>query len=278
MSPMMMDETACSNPLGPSRTKWHLWDDEETITVYASLARLHTRLAPYFEVLAREAHATGVPIMRHPFLYHPREAEVWGSDSSFYLGPSLFTSPVVERGVTVKDTWLPPGKWVDIDDHTVYDGGKHASIPAPLDKLPLLVKDGGIVPMLDGSIDTLAPATDPSVVTPAQVADRLDVVVALSAGNEARITLVDGTELIARRKTAGGASSGFATVTASQLAMCDGKAQADGCLLATEDPMVSRLRLTTPLAAVSDVAHDDLELSAHGPSARRVRWDVLRTH
>jgi alpha-glucosidase (family GH31 glycosyl hydrolase) len=275
VSPMMMDETACSNPLG-RREKWHLWDDQETIDLYGGLARLHTRLAPYFEVLAREAHATGVPIMRHPFLYHPHEPEVWAGDSSFYLGPSLFTSPVVQRGVTVKDTWLPPGKWADLADLVVYEGGKHVSIPAPLAKLPLLLKDGGIVPMLDASIETLAPATDPAVVTPATVADRLDVIVALSSGKEARITLADGTELVARRKVAGGVASGYAEVTPEEVAMCDGSPPGNGCVSARDEGMVSRLRVTTPLALSTESAHDDVELSVRGPLARRVRWDVLR--
>lgn len=277
VSPIMMEQNACSNPLG-KREKWKLWNDQETIDVYGAMARLHTRLAPYFEVLARESHVTGTPIMRHPFLYHPREPEVWTADSSFYLGPSLFTSPVVHRGVTVKDTWLPPGKWVDLTDLVVYEGGKRVAIPAPLAKLPLLVKDGGIVPLLDASIETLAPASEPSVITPAKVADRLDVVVALSPGREARITLVDGTELVARRTSGGSAASGYAAVTPEQVAMCDGKAPAEGCVSAREEGMVSRLRVTTPLALSTDVAHDDVELSAKGPVARRVRWDVLRTH
>ena len=279
MSPMMMDETACSNPLGMGdKNKWHLWDDQETVDVYAGLARLHTRLAPYFEVLARQAHATGVPIMRHPFLLHPREVEAWAEESSFYLGPSLYTSPVVQRGETVKNTWLPPGKWVDLADLAVYEGGRRASIPAPLTKLPLLLGDGGIVPMLDASIDTLAPATDPSVVTIAKVADRLDVIVALSPGKEARIVLADGTELVARRKTGGGVASGYAEVTPEQVPTCEGKPADQGCLVAREEGMVARLRITTPLVAKSDVAHDDLELSARGPTARRIRWDVLKTH
>ena len=277
VSPMMMDETACSNPLG-RREKWHLWDDQETIDVYGGLARLHTRLAPYFEVLAREAHATGVPIMRHPFLYHPREPEVWTSDSSFYLGPSLFTSPVVQRGATSKETWLPPGKWVDLADLAVYEGGKRSTIPAPLTKLPLLVKDGGIVPMLDSSIETLAPATDPTVVTIAKVADRLDVTVALTPGKEARIVLADGTELVARRNVGGGSVSGYAEVPVEQIAMCEGQRADQGCMLATEEGMVSRLRITTPLNNVVTIAHDDVSLSAHGPLARRIRWDVLRLH
>jgi len=277
MSPMMMDETACSNPVSGARQKWHLWDDQETIDIYGALSRLHTRLSPYFDVLARQAHATGVPIMRHPFLYHPREAEAWAEESSFYLGPSLYTSPVVYRGRTTKDTWLPPGKWIDFDDFTVYEGGKHSVIPAPLAKLPLLVKDGGIVPLLDSSVDTLVASTDPAVVSMDKVADRLDVVVALSPGKDASLTLADGTVLTARRKTAGGVASGLAEVTAAQVAMCEGKTPDQGCLVAAYAGMVARLRITTPLTATSDIAHDDVELSARGPIARRVRWDVLRT-
>ncbi len=278
VSPMMMDETACSNPLG-RREKWHLWDDQETIDVYGGLARLHTRLAPYFEVLAREAHATGVPIMRHPFLYHPREPEAWASDSSFYLGPSLFTSPVVQRGATTKETWLPPGKWVDLADLVVYDGGKRSTIPAPLAKLPLLVKDGGIVPMLDASIETLAPATDPSVVTMAKVADRLDVTVALSRGKEARIVLADGTELVARRKVGGRRRERLRRRSrrAARDVRRHGAPIRAACWPARRGwsrASASRRRSAPRV----DVAHDDIELSAHGPLARRIRWDVLRLH
>jgi alpha-glucosidase len=280
VSPIMMEQNACSHPVGEPREKWKLWNDQETIDVYGAMARLHTRLAPYFDVLARESHRSGAPIMRHPFLVHPREPEAWAAESSFYLGPSLFASPVVQRGVTVKEAWLPPGTWVDLADLAVYEGGQRASIPAPLAKLPLLVRDGGIVPMLDPSIETLAPATDPTVVTPATVADRLDVIVALTPGKEARITLADGTELVARRKTPASAraASGYAAVPAEELAMCTGKPASEGCLDAGNEGMVSRLRVTTPLATATDVAHDDLELSAKGPVARRIRWDVLRAH
>lgn len=245
VSPIMMEQNACSNPITGRRVKWKLWDDEETVQVYSDMARLHTRLAPYFEVLARQANATGIPIMRHPFLLHPKEPEGWAVESAFYLGPSLYAAPVVERGVTVKETWLPPGKFVDIGDgaFTEYEGGRRVSIPAPLGKLPLLVADGGIVPMLDPSIDTLAPATDPSVVTPETVKDVLDVVVALSPGREARITLADGTELVARRSPGG---------------------------------VVGRVRIASELVARSSLSHEDLVLEANGPRPRTIRWDVHR--
>lgn len=263
VSPIMMEQNACSSPLTPKR-KWKLWDDDETIEVYGAMSRLHTRLAPYFEVLAREAHATGIPIMRHPFLLHPREPEAWRAESTFYLGPSLWAAPVVERGARAKDTWLPPGKWLDLDDGAVYEGDKHVTIPAPLGKLPLLLRDGGIVPMLDASVDTLAPATDPTVVTAESVSDRIDVLVALSPGRDARIVLADGTELVAKRLDGGGPASG--------LPPGDPQACTAGCV----DGMPGRVRLSTALVDRSSVAHEDLVLEAKGPRARRVRWDVHR--
>lgn len=270
VSPIMMEQNACANPLG-RRQKWKLWDDDETIRVYADMARLHTRLMPYFEVLSRASAASGVPIMRHPFLLYPREPEAWKAESSFYLGPSLWAAPVVERGATQKDTWLPPGKWVELVDHAAYEGGQRVVVPAPLDRLPLFVKDGGIVPLLDPSIETLAPATEPGVVTLEVVKDRLDVVVALSPGRDARIVLADGTELVARRSVEGGAPSPLAEVTDDALADCE-----DGCVSAAASGGVDRLRITTPLGAAYAVTHGDVTVESRGPLARRIRWDVLR--
>ncbi len=272
VSPIMMEQNACANPLG-RREKWKLWNDAETIAIYADMARLHTRLMPYFEVLAREANRSGIPIMRHPFLHHPHEPDAWKVESAFYLGPSLWAAPVVTRGATTKETWLPPGRWVDLVDHAVYEGGRKVTLPAPLGRLPLLLRDGGIVPLLDASIETLAPATTPGVVTTDTVKDRLDVVVGLSAGHEAKTTLADGTELVARRAraTVSAAPSGLAEVLPEQVAQCEA-----GCMNAKAEGGVERLRVTTPLAARFSVTHGDTTLDAKGPSARRVRWDVLR--
>jgi alpha-glucosidase (family GH31 glycosyl hydrolase) len=271
VSPIMMEQNACANPLG-RRQKWKLWNDAETVSVYSDMARLHTRLLPYFEVLARESNRSGIPIMRHPFLHHPRDPEAWKAESAFYLGASLWAAPVVERGATTKDTWLPPGKWVDLVDRAVYEGGRRSTLPAPLARLPLLLKDGGIVPMLDPSIDTLAPATEPGVVTLDQVKDRLDVVVALSVGRDAKIVLVDGTELVARRAAASAPLSALPEVAPDSIAACEG-----GCVNTSVDGAVDRLRVTTPLAPEYSVTHGDVTLEVRGgPLARRIRWDVMR--
>ena len=270
VSPIMMEQDACANPLA-DKEKWRLWNDEETIEVYRRWARLHTRLAPYFWALANDAHATGRPITVHPFVLHPDAPEALAIDDAFYLGPSLYAAPVVRRGETTKETWLPPGRWIDLDDYRVYAGPAQVEIPAPLAKLPLLIGAGGIVPMLDPTIDTLAPASDASVVSVDSVADRLDVLVALESGQSARIALADGTELEAARGTSdSGNPMALEEVDEDALADCA------GCFRQNGEGDVDRVRASSQLATESELALADLVLTARGPSARRIRWDVLR--
>ncbi|MCC6898352.1 MAG: hypothetical protein IT377_05220 [Polyangiaceae bacterium] len=271
VSPIMMEQNACSNPLG-KQTKWSLWNDDETVEHYARYARLHTRLEPYFSSLAQAAHETGRPLMLHPFLVHPDAAGARAIDDAFYLGPALYTSPVVRRGQTQKKTWLPPGRFVHFDTYALYSGDQTVTIPAPLGQLPLFLVENQILPLLDPSIDTLAPATDPEVVTPAAVADRLDVKVVLGKNGHARFELADGTVLEAKRLGADAGNPGqLAEVTASEIAGCA------GCYVTDQKGDVKRTRVTSKLGKGSSSKVGDLELTVSGGPARRVRWEVLRS-
>lgn len=270
VSPIMMEQDACSNPLG-KKEKWKLWNDDETIEHYAKHARLHTRLQPYFLVLARLAHETGRPLTLHPFLTHPGEPAARDVEDGYWLGPALYASPVVRRGQVEKETWLPPGRFVHFEDLTVYEGGGTVTIPAPLGKLPLLLAEGQILPLLDPFIDTLAPATDPAVVTLADVADRLDVVVALPKAGEAKLTLVDGTTLVASRAPGDqGNPDGLIEAMQGEIDGCS------GCFAESQKGDVHRLRVTTELGTSSTITLSDIKLVVSGGPAKRVRWDVLR--
>jgi alpha-glucosidase len=270
VSPWWKEENACANPL-MAETKWSLWDDAETISTYAQWASLHTRLQPYFLVLAQLASTTGQPLTMHPFLLDPQNPSTWAVDDAFYLGPALFAAPVVRRGQTWKDTWLPAGRFVDLYDYTVFTGGTQVQIVAPLDKLPLLLKEEEVLPMLDPSIQTLAPATVSTVVTPDSVSDRLDVVVALSVGGTATLTLVDGTVLTASRgATDNGNPANLQGASSSQIADCA------LCYLVTPTGDVSRLQANSSNGTSSEVVVSDLDLKVQGGPSRRVRWDILR--
>jgi alpha-D-xyloside xylohydrolase len=70
----------------------------------------------------------------------------------------------VVAGQTQRDVAFPGGVWFDWFDGTIYDGGSTITVPAPLSKLPLFLRAGGIVPLLRPSIDTLSPTTMPNMV------------------------------------------------------------------------------------------------------------------
>jgi hypothetical protein len=179
----------------------------------------------------------------------------------------------VRRGQTEKVGWLPPGRFVDLDDHRVYTGGAVVTIPAPLAKLPLLLVENHLVPMLDASIDTLAPSSaDPTVVTPDKVSDRLDVIALLGAAGTATMTLDDGTTLTATRVAASaGNPDGLASSTADAIADCA------SCYVDDAIGDVTRVRANTAAASTGGMLHvDDVELTVAGGPPRRVRWEILR--
>jgi alpha-D-xyloside xylohydrolase len=134
-----------------------------TVDVYRTYARLHMRLFPYEWSYAQRIKVDGRPLQRPLGLAHP-EMGIHPSDS-YLFGDELLVAPVLTRGERRRETVVPAGTWIDWWDGTPYASDGHAAIAidAPLDKLPLLLRDGAIVPMLRPTIDTLATAADPSV-------------------------------------------------------------------------------------------------------------------
>jgi alpha-D-xyloside xylohydrolase len=246
MSSDMHDEDACSG----GGTKATIWSSADAQTAWRTYAKLHTRLAPYLSALAAHAHATGTPVVMSPWLVHPERRGLAPVGDAFYFGASLYVVPVVARGATTVTATLPPGLFVDWRDGTLYEGDVSATLPAPLTELPLLLVDGNLVPMLDPSIDTLAPETSPTVIGPADVADVYDVVGAVSrATGAATFTLADG---------------GTFTVE------YDGSPIAcAGCTASRLGPRVQRVQVE----ATADVDAGGLALHATGVS-RRLRWDI----
>ncbi len=119
-----------------------------------------------------------------------------GVTVEYYFGPSLYVAPVVSRGATTRTFWLPPGAWVDWWTLAPVEGGTMVTRDAPLDTIPLYLESGGIVAMLDPSVVTLAPHTDPTVVGLADVTGTYDVRAAIDpAAGAGHTTLADGTVL-----------------------------------------------------------------------------------
>ncbi|HEX9006110.1 MAG TPA: TIM-barrel domain-containing protein, partial [Bacteroidota bacterium] len=109
-----------------------------------SYISLRYRLLPYIYTLAYQNYATGIPLVRPLFFSDPSMSS--GSDS-YLWGEAFLVSPVTAAGQTSKTVALPPGTWYNYWTDQPLHGGTTATVPAPLETLPLFVKAGSIVPM-----------------------------------------------------------------------------------------------------------------------------------
>jgi len=174
--------------------------DDEMLGWYRTYARLHLRLFPYEWTYAMNIARDGRPIARPLGLVYP---ELGAHPSDEYLfGDALLVAPVLARGVTSRPVLLPAGRWVDWWTGSVVEGGGAITADAPLGTLPLYLQEGGIVPMLRPTIDTLRGTTQPSIVD-AYATDPGVLWARVAPGPASSFTLFDGTALTQERDAAG---------------------------------------------------------------------------
>jgi alpha-D-xyloside xylohydrolase len=166
--------------------------DQEMLGWYREYTRLHLRLWPYVWTYAQRLAVDGRPIQRALGLAYP-ELGVH-PDDLYLLGDHLFVAPVVARGQTEKQLFFPPGEWLRWWTGEAHAGATHATVDAPLPRLPLFLRAGGIVPMLRPTIDAIAPTTAPARVdsyatTPGVLYARVAI------GERSTFSLFDGAEL-----------------------------------------------------------------------------------
>src|SRR5215831_11213384 len=110
-------------------------------------AELRYRFLPYTYTLAWQAHTLGLPLMRPLVLNYPRDPRTWTLDHEYLWGDDLLVAPVTREGATAWPVYLPDGEWFDFWTGERHTGPGGVTLAAPLDRLPLLVRAGAILPL-----------------------------------------------------------------------------------------------------------------------------------
>jgi alpha-glucosidase (family GH31 glycosyl hydrolase) len=154
----------------PESERPQVWD-EGIVRHWRRWAKLRTQLYPYLAAAARTYRRSGLPIMRHLALVHPRDRRAAGQEDEFMFGPDLLAAPVLDPGARRRAVYLPRGRWVDLWRSARYrtrdgglslrrarllGGGRSVRLAAPLAELPLLARAGTLLPLLPPDVDTLA--------------------------------------------------------------------------------------------------------------------------
>jgi len=146
----------CFTPVFMVMSGWAKKDKQPYIygEPYTSINRkyleLKMRLTPYMYTYCEQAHETGVPASRAMVLEYPNDPVTWGKQTQYQFmnGESFLVAPVYKSEAKRDSIYLPKGTWYDYWNGKAYTGGEWLNnYPAPLDKLPVFVKAGAIIPM-----------------------------------------------------------------------------------------------------------------------------------
>ena len=119
--------------------------------VYRTLVahvKLRYRLLPYIYTLAGDTYHRDYTMMRGLIMDFPDDPRVRDIADQFMLGPSLLIAPVYEYGARKREVYLPAGaQWYDFHTGKMYEGGTRITVDAPLERIPVFVRAGAILPI-----------------------------------------------------------------------------------------------------------------------------------
>jgi alpha-D-xyloside xylohydrolase len=110
------------------------------------------RLKPYINDAMKAAHEKGTPVIRPVFYDFPADNTAWDAHEEYMFGSDLLVAPILYDGARTKDVYLPAGcRWTEAETGKEFVGGQWITVDAPLDTIPLFVKDGaGVLELIKG--------------------------------------------------------------------------------------------------------------------------------
>ena len=136
-----------------NKSPW--WYEEPYRSINRKYLKLKMRMTPYMYKYTKDAFDTGAAITRAMVWNYPTDKHTWGTETQYQymLGDSLIVAPVftsmnVNKGWRKEDIYLPKGQWIDYTDGRRINGPHIIdAYPITLEKLPVFVKAGAIIPM-----------------------------------------------------------------------------------------------------------------------------------
>lgn len=129
-------------------------EDSPEYACIRDMIALRYRLMPYLYATAAQAAREGLPMIRAMMAAFPEAPELYAADDLYMLGDALLVKPVTRAladGGSAAEVQLPPGGWYDWFTGEYAEGGQTVRAAAPLDRFPLYVRAGGILPVAEGA-------------------------------------------------------------------------------------------------------------------------------
>ena len=119
--------------------------------------KLRYKLIPYILRESEKATHSGSTIVQALIFHHPEDNNCWHIDDEYYFGDDFLVAPVMSSD-NCRDIYLPEGEWVEFftgDRFSVSGGGRWLKdIETPLDRMPVFVRKGAVIPVYPEDVDS----------------------------------------------------------------------------------------------------------------------------
>ena len=114
---------------------------------YEDALKVRYRLMPYIYSLAGDVYHHDATIMRGLVMDFPSDVRARSINDQYLFGRALMIAPVTEYRARQRSVYFPRGAdWYDLRTGTKYSGGTEATVPAPLETIPVFARAGTILP------------------------------------------------------------------------------------------------------------------------------------
>lgn len=126
---------------GADNEIWSFGDENYPILV--KFINLREKMRDYTRELMKEAHEKGTPVMRAMFYEFPEDKKCWEVQDAYMYGSDILVAPICWEKATKRSVYLPEGAvWVHAGTGVKYDGGQTVEVDAPIDTLPIFLRNG----------------------------------------------------------------------------------------------------------------------------------------
>ncbi|MCP4537980.1 MAG: DUF5110 domain-containing protein [Chloroflexi bacterium] len=110
------------------------------------------QLVSYVYTMARVASDTGISLCRPMYYEHPEHAAAYAARYQYFFGDQMIAAPIVhpanaDTGMASTDIWVPEGTWIDYATKETVTGPCWVRLVGDLNRVPMLMKAGAILPL-----------------------------------------------------------------------------------------------------------------------------------
>ncbi len=139
-----------SNEIFNGKEPWRF--SELTYKIMKNFLRLRDRMIPYLYTMNHIAFNEDVPLIRPMYYYHSEVEDAYNNENQYYFGSSMIVAPIVSKSIdkllmSKTQVWLPQGFYYDFFTNRRYKGKRNIKMYRSLDTIPVLIKEGDIIPL-----------------------------------------------------------------------------------------------------------------------------------